>query len=172
MSHTESWLTFEDAISHIISRRHVRPEIALSNLRERCLRQELPWRYVFVLIGEKGELLIPRGLPPDMLTFWSEVQSAIIHPLERQIEIMESSLRTWLARPRRGPDPGMIARYADSDRALFDEPGCIMREGSKSVNEAARDLAWQKKVEGRGSLENRARRLAKLFRKERLRRAP
>ena len=84
------------------------------------------------------------------------------------VEINEKELTAWVSRPRRGPPAGKLARYAQADRALFDAMECIMREASKSATEAARDLEYEGKVKGRGTSLARVKRLARLYREERL----
>jgi hypothetical protein len=70
-------------------------------------------------------------------------------------------------RSRKGPAPGTVDRFGESDRALFPEIERIMREGRKSVHAAALEVASAGKVQGGGTPESRAKRLAKGFRKER-----
>ena len=70
-------------------------------------------------------------------------------------------------RSRKGPAPGTVDRYGDSDRTLFPEIECIMRDGHKSVHAAALELASAGKVQGSGTPESRAKRLAMRFGNER-----
>ena len=70
---------------------------------------------------------------------------------------------------RRGPEPGTVDRFGESDRALYPEIERIMREGHKTVHAATLELA--SKVQGSGAPENRAKRLADRFREERRRTA-
>ena len=65
---------------------------------------------------------------------------------------------------RKGPAPGKLARYRESDRACYAELEWLMREECLSASAAARELAEAGKVEGVGSPESRARRLVKLYR--------
>jgi hypothetical protein len=65
-----------------------------------------------------------------------------------------------LPRRRKGPTPGKLNRYGESDRALFPELKRLMREGHMSATAAARQLAEEGKVAGIGSDESRAHRLA------------
>jgi hypothetical protein len=74
-------------------------------------------------------------------------------------------------RNRKGPAPGTIDRFGDTDRALFPEIEHIMSEGHKSVHAAALELASDGKIQGGGTPESRAKRLAALFRKEKPRTA-
>ncbi len=66
---------------------------------------------------------------------------------------------------RPGPAPG-VARYGDSDRALFPELEQLMKDKHLLALQAANELAEQGKVAGHGQQESRARRLANLYRKE------
>jgi hypothetical protein len=68
---------------------------------------------------------------------------------------------------RRGPTAGEIDRYAVSDRALFPEMNRLMDDSHKTVHAAALELARAGKIEGVGTPESRAKRLAKRFRKQR-----
>jgi hypothetical protein len=67
-------------------------------------------------------------------------------------------------RRRRGPAPGTVARYRESDRKLYPEVERIMRGEHKTVTAAARQLAEQGKVAGTGIKESRARRLPGQYR--------
>ena len=64
---------------------------------------------------------------------------------------------------RKGPAPGTLGRFGKSDRTLFPEIERIMREHRKSACAAALELARDKKVDGVGTPESRAKRLAKRF---------
>jgi hypothetical protein len=74
------------------------------------------------------------------------------------------------ARPRRrkGPVPGTVDRFGESDRALYPELKRLMREERMSINAAALKLADEGKVEGVGTSTpgSRAHRLAHRYRKE------
>jgi hypothetical protein len=70
-------------------------------------------------------------------------------------------------RSRKGPAPGTVDRYGKSDRSLFPEIERIVDERHTSVYGAALELAMDKKVDGRGTNESRAKRLAKRFSQER-----
>jgi hypothetical protein len=73
--------------------------------------------------------------------------------------------------PRRGPAPGSVDRYGDSDRALYSEIDQIKREKQKSTYAAALELAYEGKVAGKGTKDNCARRLASRYSKD-LRNSP
>jgi hypothetical protein len=172
--YAEPWLNIGDAIGFIMSRRDIGPENAQTKLREACLSGKVRSRHLVIFIDKNDEKRIGfHWLPEEAWTWWNtvDVASGALHTLDLgrvdQVEVSEFDLSTWLARPRRGPVVGKIARYADLDRALFDEMERIMQEGSKSPAEAARDLACQGRVKGGGTPDSRARRLANLYRKER-----
>jgi hypothetical protein len=67
------------------------------------------------------------------------------------------------ARKRRGPVAGTVKRYHAQDTALHPEVGRLIGDGL-SCAAAAKSLADEGKVSGRGSPESRARRLAKSYR--------
>jgi len=69
-------------------------------------------------------------------------------------------------KPRRGPEPGSVDRFGDSDRALFPELEALMAAG-RSLTAAASQLASQDKVAGIGIPASRAKRLADRYRRER-----
>jgi hypothetical protein len=169
-SHTESWISFDDAAKALMARRRIKIQAALPILRKACLFDKIGWRHNPERLDERGRLQTHRTTP-DMLTLWSELRLNTIHPLEKQIEIRESDLSLWPVKPRRGPEPGSISRFADDDRALFSAMAHIIQRDSKSSTEAARDLAHERKIKGRGTPESRALRLARLYRKEYRRRA-
>jgi hypothetical protein len=77
-----------------------------------------------------------------------------------------------LRRPKkpksRGPKPGIIRRYAEDDRKLFPAMEQRMREEKLSYREAAARLADEGKVDGRGTKNSSARRLADLYKLERM----
>ncbi len=163
--HNEVWTSFGDAARTIMTHRRIKIGVALSVLRKACLYYKVAWRQNPPFLDERGKVRIS-GQTPDMLTFWSETEQGTIHAFEEKVEIRESDLSRWPVKPQKGPERGKIARFADDDRALFGAMRRIIERGSKSPAEAAREHAWQKRVKGRGSLENRARRLADLYRKE------
>jgi hypothetical protein len=68
----------------------------------------------------------------------------------------------------RGPKPGTLDRFGNSDRALFPEIERIMSQGNKSAYAACYELAESGEVKGVGSssAESRAKRLLRLFKKE------
>jgi hypothetical protein len=68
---------------------------------------------------------------------------------------------------RKGPEPGSVDRFGDSDEALFPEIDRIRRESRKSVHAATLELAFAGRIEGTGSEASRAKRLAGRYRKAR-----
>jgi len=66
----------------------------------------------------------------------------------------------------RGPRPGTVDRYRDSDRALYREVERLMQDEHLSCTAAAMKLAEARRVAGIGSAESRARRLAQRFARE------
>lgn len=69
------------------------------------------------------------------------------------------------SRKARGPVPGNVRRYAESDRNLFPTIEALIKGGRMSITAAARRLADDGEVEGNGTPESRAKRLADAFRK-------
>ena len=67
---------------------------------------------------------------------------------------------------RRGPTPGTVDRYGQSDRALYDDMRRLMSEEQISATAAARQLAEKGKIKGGGTPESLARRLAGRYRAE------
>jgi hypothetical protein len=68
---------------------------------------------------------------------------------------------------RRGPTPGALDRYGESDRALYSELERISHEEKTSITDAAQRLADSGKVSGTGTPKSRAKRLAERYRLER-----
>ena len=62
---------------------------------------------------------------------------------------------------RRGPEPGSVDRFGESDRALFPELERVMRDHRMSANAAARELA--SRIEGAGTEASKAKRLASRY---------
>jgi hypothetical protein len=62
---------------------------------------------------------------------------------------------------RRGPEPGSVDRFGESDRALFPELERVMRDHRMSANAAARELA--SRIEGAGAEASKAKRLASRY---------
>jgi hypothetical protein len=67
-------------------------------------------------------------------------------------------------RRRPGPRRGTIARFAEPDRALFPEMTTLIKHQHMTRSEAARKLSH--KIEGRGTIDSRIRRLAERYRDE------
>jgi len=74
--------------------------------------------------------------------------------------VMASNAEEPVAGHRRGPVPGQVDRYGESDRALFPELERLMREERLSRTAAAKKLGEAGRIEGVGSAESRAMRLA------------
>jgi len=68
---------------------------------------------------------------------------------------------------RRGPEPGSVDRFGESDEALFPEIDRIRHERHKSVHAATLELALAGRIEGTGTEVSRAKRLASRYRKAR-----
>lgn len=68
---------------------------------------------------------------------------------------------------RRGPKPGTLDRYRDSDRALYPELERLMHDEHLSRTAAAMALAAADRVAGVGSAESRAKRLARRYEQDR-----
>jgi hypothetical protein len=83
--------------------------------------------------------------------------------------VVEWSVRdaTEAPRLRKGPKPGTVDRYGQSDRALYEDMKRLIDEERISATAAARVLAEEGKIEGGGSPESLARRLARRYRAER-----
>jgi hypothetical protein len=63
-------------------------------------------------------------------------------------------------RRRKGPVPGTVDRYSESDRALYPELKRLIKKERLSATAAALQLANDNRVAGIGSVQSRARRLA------------
>jgi hypothetical protein len=89
------------------------------------------------------------------------VELTNVAPRRAPITPAAAVVGTWTApRPRKGPAPGTVDRFGESDRALFPEIERIMREGHETVHAAALELASAGKIQGGGTPESRAKRLA------------
>jgi len=64
---------------------------------------------------------------------------------------------------RKGPVPGTLKRYRDSDRALFPRLEQLMQDEKLSATKAARRLADAGQIAGDGAPESLARRLVKEY---------
>jgi hypothetical protein len=89
------------------------------------------------------------------------------HGQIEHIQIKEADLLVWLSRRRRGPKPGDIARFNESDKRLFGAIELLMKDRNISATEAVRRLDHEGKVKGRGSAASQITRLSRLFREER-----
>lgn len=98
---------------------------------------------LMVIVGPGIGQSVPRGLSVD-------------EPAPQQI-----------GKKRRGPQPGKVRRYDDSDRALYLELEQIMNRTKESCSAAALILAESGKVAGRGTHKSSAKRLATLYQHDR-----
>jgi hypothetical protein len=73
---------------------------------------------------------------------------------------------------RKGPAPGTVDRYGKADRALYPELKRMMDDDHVSLTVAARQLANDSRVDGVGTPESRARRLAKRYSADSLKASP
>jgi hypothetical protein len=64
---------------------------------------------------------------------------------------------------RRGPKVGTVARYDEGDRALFPTMDALIPQLGGSTRAAALQLAWDGKVDGKGTEESRAKRLERKY---------
>jgi hypothetical protein len=158
------------ALGMIMNARDVGPENARVVLLEACSSGKVSSRHLVAFTDRQGEKKI--GLRPVPLPAWKScttinVNESSITILDfgtlNHITISITDLLKWLSRPRRGPIAGKISRFGESDKALFSKIERIMKEGSKSVIEAARELDCEGRVGGRGTSESRVRRLAKIY---------
>jgi hypothetical protein len=70
-------------------------------------------------------------------------------------------------KPRKGPAPGTVDRFGESDREMFNELERLQREGRKSLTAAANELATAGKLAGDGAPQSLAARLVRRYRAER-----
>ena len=85
---------------------------------------------------------------------WSVVKWSAVEP--QPVAEPQSPLRR-----RKGPIPGKVSRYRESDRKLY--PELVQRaapEKCGSITAAAIQLAEEKKVDGTGTAHSKGRRLA------------
>jgi hypothetical protein len=171
----QRWFEIKDAIGLIMRRRNIGPDVAQLKLREACLSGKVKSRQITPIIDDRGEkkiriAVLPRDVWSSSSTIDVNMNTIVSQDLGKfeQVAINEPDLVAFLARPRKGPPAGKLARFADADRALFGPIERIMRRESKSVTEAVRDLDHERKVKGRGTSVARVKRLANLYRKERL----
>jgi hypothetical protein len=162
---SDSWISFNEAVNIIAYHRRLEFRAALGALREACLLGKVGWRHTPPLLDDRGRLLLQRTLPLDMESVWYEIRSRVLHPLECNFEIRERDLDLWPALPRRGPERGKVSRYGDADKFLFREIDRIVKNESKSITEAVRNLEDEGKIKGHGTPESKVRRVSRRFRK-------
>jgi hypothetical protein len=160
------------ALETIMNARNIGPENARAYLLKACSSGKVRSRHIEAVVNKHGEKMVRISAVP--LNVWKsrhalDVDESSITTLDfgtlNHIGIIETDLAKLLSRPRRGPVPGKVSRFGDSDRALFSEIEWIMKQGN-SVTEAARELDSKGRVKGRGGSESRVRRLAKVYLKE------
>jgi hypothetical protein len=96
----------------------------------------------------------------------SRTNSAATSPGRWSVVLPE--VRDVAEAPRRskGPRPGTVDRYGQSDRALYEDMKRLMDKEHISATAAARHLAEKGKIKGGGTPESRARRLQRRYRAE------
>lgn len=110
--------------------------------------------------------------PGDVMAKWPTSEfsrSSVPDPAQPSSDSLRgpAATRERAATRRRGPKPGTVDRYGDSDRALYPELEQLIRDEHLSRTAAAMKLAAADRIGGAGSEENRARRLARRFAGER-----
>ena len=137
-----------------------------------------PMRLRDVLVDEADlEALWGAAAPLSTAAGHNEPASMVVdsQPIERtepSLVVIETAsepsvLPGETAKGKRGPKPGTVRRYAESDRALFPDIERLTKDKHTSANAAALELANQGKVAGTGLPESRSKRLANLYLKER-----
>jgi hypothetical protein len=157
MPDPDHWLLVKSAVGLIGRKRNVGPDAALSLLVEACSLGKVRSRYGVVARINPAEW---PSLKID-LDYNGCTSSDFVG--FRHIAVSEPDLNRWLARPRRGPKPGQLARYREADLALLPEIKRIMREKQVSATVAAEELVRAGKVAGVGSPASLAKRLARVF---------
>lgn len=107
--------------------------------------------------------------PAEFARWALDVGWAVAVPL-RDFALREPQMTSPLTeaahtKPRRGPKPGSLKRFEDADRQLF---GRIreMRRGGMSLSAACKTLADDGLIQGTGTTDSRAKRLAKAYTSE------
>jgi hypothetical protein len=95
----------------------------------------------------------------------SQARKAVMQPVIA--EGVGHSASDAVPKRRFGPEPGTLRRYDDADRKLFPELERIMAEKQKSLSAAAFDLAEADQIDGTGTPQSRAKRLAALYKRDR-----
>jgi hypothetical protein len=101
-------------------------------------------------------------------TIRTPVEDAIDRTLERKdyvtalLPFLNQPRPKW--KPRRGPKPGTVRRYANVDRKFFPELIELMNKEHMTLTAATQHVA--PRLEGGGTDKSKAARLAKLFRDE------
>jgi hypothetical protein len=174
----EEWLGLEQALEHISRTRDVGPGSAKTILLQACASRKVRSRYYNILAVDSQHLQIGyRQIHPGewdasvIPVGYIDFSAGTFHTVFDDrgggpIQICASDLKSWLARPRRGPRPGTVSRFAARDQALFPEIENRLRSGkAASATEAARQLAEEGRVAGQATEDSRARRLATAYKK-------
>jgi hypothetical protein len=112
-----------------------------------------------ILVTKKAVLNFSRRQKLSPPSWWVDKSRT---PKENAADVRLATPAVATARKRRrGPVPGSVDRFGESDRALFPELERIMRDHRKSAYGAAHDLA--PKIEGAGTEASRAKRLASRY---------
>jgi hypothetical protein len=96
---------------------------------------------------------------------FSQARKAVMQPVIA--EGVGHSASDAVRKRRFGPKPGTLRRYEAADRALFPELERIMAEKQKSLSAATFDLAEADQIDGTGTPQSRAKRLAALYKRDR-----
>src|SRR5262249_48686687 len=154
-SPTETWLTIADALDLIMQRSNVGPDAARTILTDACASGKVRSRYI---VAHQGKILLGQinpGVWRGAVGAGGNVKTGKFQSWDLDhigdVGINDRDLRSWSARPRRGPKIGTLARFREADEALFSEMKRIMKEKRVSATEAASRLAEAGKVAGHGS---------------------
>ena len=186
----DDWLKLPAALDLISVARGVDGSQARAYLIEACVSERVQARYVVSLASQDfmylnkhrpptwGDLLgdnnakAYRGIAPatwqrndgtiDLVTGAYDYDNPDgRYAGEAVIEINAADLAECLKRPRRGPKPGTVSRYAAADRALFPEIKRLLDDGkATSPHDAALQLVEAGKVAGTATPDSKKRRLA------------
>jgi hypothetical protein len=111
--------------------------------------------------AKAGWYLADKRDDPFQSWWWKQL---LIAPeaFDKWLKEQQSPEKPTGRRGSRGPEKGMVGRYLEADRALFAAmEELIPKEGS--VRAAALQLAWHGKIMGKGTEENRAKRLERRY---------
>lgn len=161
-----------DLVEHAAARRAV-PRLELwQNVARALVNRELPALNLSVLLAPKTAPAMTIGA--WLLGFRSAVDrhndpSRCAHIL-KQIIVRVADFEKWLRKAAdgpRGPQHGTTG-YAALDRKLFPQLKAMVKKGdARAAYGAAKKLAFDGKIAGKGTHENRAKRLATRYLRER-----